>query len=113
MAMSRYENVLLFSIDTIISVPQYSVFQNYSSYTEYPWLLTGKFAYERFEIRLQFKVSGDVLQDGLMVYLGQNEIGMNCFLFTTGFAPGKTVKPCKLRSILQLFLFALLFCSGK
>lgn len=62
-------------IDTIISVPQYSVFQNYSSYTEYPWLLTGKFAYERFEIRLQFKVSGDVLQDGLMVYLGQNEIG--------------------------------------
>ena len=62
----------------IISVPQYSVFQNYSSYLEYPWSYIGRYASERFEIRLQFKVDlnkTNSLENGLMVFLGQSTIG--------------------------------------
>ena len=66
--------------DIIIDQPKFSTFMNYSSYMEYPWLQTARYAKERFEIRFQFHIDNDKagissLKNSLLVYLGQSIVG--------------------------------------
>ena len=69
-------------LDITVNVPEFSQFESYSSYIEFPWSQTVRHASERFQVRYQFKVDyGDTkaLENGLMIYAGQSTIGKFTF----------------------------------